>query len=203
MESITALQPDLIVLWRTGTGEAAWRKLMELGFTVYRSEPDSMEKIASSVLRLGRLSGTEAIAEVNSLQLLDQIKTLQQEYSGRKKIKVFYQFWDRPVFTVNGRHLISHIIELCGGHNIFSGLSPLTPQINPEAVLELNPEVIIASGEDSARPPWLDNWRHWPELAASSNNHLYSIPPELIQRQTPRIIQGATMMCEYIDKARY
>ncbi len=202
VEAIISLKPELIVLWESGTGEPAYRKLNKLGFTVYRSEPDTLEKIASSITRLGQLSGTEQIANPASKHMLEQIKQLRRQYSHKSIIRVFYQFWDRPVFTVNGRHLISRIIELCGGQNIYSGLSPLTPQINPESVLQLDPEVIIASGENAGPPQWLDFWRTWPDLAANANDHIYSIPPDYIQRHTPRIIQGATMMCEFIDRAR-
>lgn len=202
IEAIIALKPELIVLWDSGTGEPAYRKLNDLGFIVYRSEPDTLEKIASSITRLGQLSGTEQFANLHSKQMLEQINQLRRQYSHKSIISVFYQFWDRPVFTVNGQHLISRIIELCGGRNIFSGLSPLTPQINPESVLQLDPQVIIASGENDTPPAWLDFWRSWPDLAANANKHIYSIPPDYIQRHTPRIIQGATMMCEFINRAR-
>jgi iron complex transport system substrate-binding protein len=202
MEAITALQPDLIVLWSSGTGVDSWRKLTGLGFTVYRSEPDTLEKIASTIRKFGRLGGSDDTAEKSSDRLLAQISRLREQYSDRHSVSVFYQFWDKPVFTVNGRHLISHIIALCGGRNIFADLLPLTPQINPEAVLELNPEVIIASGDSSARPAWLEDWKQWTGLAATKSGHLYAIPPELIQRHTPRILEGAARMCEYIDRAR-
>ena len=202
IEAIVTLKPDLIVLWISGNGEPSWRKLTDLGFTVYRSEPDTLEKIASSIARFGQLAGTAPIASASSRQVLEQIHQLREQYSQGQAVRVFYQFWDRPVYTVNSQHLISRIIELCGGHNIFANLSPLTPQINPESVLQLNPQVIIASGENEAPPVWLEYWRNWPELAATANGHIYSIPPDYIQRHTPRILQGATMMCEYIDRAR-
>ena len=201
-EAIIKLKPDLIVFWESGTGEQAYQKLTDLGLTVYRSEPDTLEKIATTITQLGQLSGTEQTAILTSEQMLEQIHQLRQQYSQKSRIQVFYQFWDKPVFTVNGQHLISRIIELCGGHNIYSDLSPLTPQINPESVLQLNPEVIITSGMDANPPEWMGFWRNWPNLAANANNHIYSIPPDYIQRHTPRIIQGARMMCEFIDQAR-
>lgn len=202
IEAIIRLQPDLIVLWESGTGVTAYRKLKELGFTVYRSEPGTLEKIASSIVRFGQLSATRQVADPAGNALLQQINALRDRYAHRNTVRVFYQFWDRPVFTVNGQHLISHIIELCGGQNIFAELSALTPQINPESVLERNPQVIIASGETDTPPAWLADWKQWPELAANANGHLYSIPPDYIQRHTPRVIRGATMMCEFIDTAR-
>ncbi len=203
IEAIVRLKPDLIVYWQSGAGEPAFRKLKDLGLVVYRAEPDTVEKIGTSLIRFGQLSGTEQTAEAASKQLLEQMQQLQNTYSGKPAIRVFYQFWNQPIYTVNGKHLISHIIELCGGQNIFAELSPLTPQISPEAVLQANPDIIIASGESNTPPRWMDDWKKWPQLTASRNNRIYSIPPDFIQRQTPRIIQGARMVCDFIDRTRH
>ena len=41
-------------------------------------------------------------------------------------VSVFYQVWRQPLMTINGRHLIDDIINLCGGRNVFAGLAPLS-----------------------------------------------------------------------------
>jgi iron complex transport system substrate-binding protein len=74
--------------------------------------------------------------------------------------------------------------------------------VSEEAVLVRNPNVIVASGMDIERPEWLDNWKRWPSLTATELNNLFFIPPELLQRHTPRALQGAELMCQYIDQAR-
>jgi len=202
IEAIMKLQPDLILLWQSGTGEPAWRKLKALGLTVYRAEPDTLEKIASSLERFGQLADTSAIANIRSRELREQIAQLGEKYTHKPVVRVFYQFWDKPIYTVNGQHLISHIIELCGGQNIYADLGTLTPRINPESVLERNPEVIIASGVDETPPAWLDYWKQWPELTATQRDQIFYIPPDYLQRHTPRVMTGATRLCEYIDRAR-
>jgi iron complex transport system substrate-binding protein len=202
LEAITAMMPDLIVSWRTGTSSGLTEKLSELGFTVYQSEADTLEKIASTIERFGVLAGTEAIAMTSSQVFRGEINSLRDQYSNREKIPVFYQFWDRPMFTVNGQHLISRFLELCGGENIFSDLDSLTPRVDVESVLAANPRVILASGSDNKRPIWLDEWKVWPELDATALGHLYFIPPDLVQRHTARATQGISTLCEFIDRAR-
>ena len=71
-----------------------------------------------------------------------------------------------------------------------------------EAVLARDPEVIIASGMDVARPQWLDQWLQWPSLTAVQRGQLHFIPPDLLQRHTPRALDGAVMMCDQIEAAR-
>jgi iron complex transport system substrate-binding protein len=202
MEAIIALKPDLIVSWRTGTAAGISEKLSALGFTVYQAEPDTLEKIAHTIEHFGHLAGTETAAMQSSQTFLDEIQTLDDRYSKKDKVRVFYQFWDRPMYTVNGQHLITRFIELCGGENIYSGLESLTPIVDVESVLVANPGVIIASGNDENRPDWLDNWKAWPELGAVAHDHLYSISPDLVQRHSVRVIQGIRSLCSYIDRAR-
>jgi iron complex transport system substrate-binding protein len=202
IEAIIALMPDLVVSWQTGNNTALYNKLTGLGLNVYQSEPDTLEKIGSSLVRFGQLTGKESFANPGSRRFLDEISDLRQQYAHKDKLKVFYQFWDRPIFTVNGTHLISRIIELCGGENIYSDLKTLTPQISIEAVLQSDPAIIIASGSDDDRPAWLDAWKLWPDLTAGRNNQLYFVPPDILQRHTTRISRGARMVCEFIDKAR-
>jgi iron complex transport system substrate-binding protein len=98
--------------------------------------------------------------------------------------------------------LINDIISLCGGSNIFADLTLIAPKISVEAVVSRNPEVIVASGMDQERPEWLNSWRDWPSLAAVAADNLFFIPPDLLQRHTPRALEGARALCEYIDSAR-
>ncbi|HEY7841513.1 MAG TPA: cobalamin-binding protein [Gammaproteobacteria bacterium] len=202
LEGIVALRPDLIVAWRSGNSPGAVERLEALGFTVFLSEPASLEAIATGIRRLGVLAGTTETATRAEAAFLDQLARLRAEYAGRRVLRVFYQVWHEPTYTVNGDHLISRIIEMCGGTNVFAGLGALSPRISAEAVLAADPEVIVASGADAARPPWLDTWREWPELAAVRDDQLHHIPPDLIQRHTARILDGTRQMCRILDGAR-
>jgi iron complex transport system substrate-binding protein len=117
-------------------------------------------------------------------------------------VRVFYQVWDRPLVTVGPGHLISRVMELCGGHNALTGDSDLAPVVSREAVLAADPEAIVASGADARPPPWLDDWHTWPQLTAVARGNLFYIPPDLIQRHTPRLLEGAELLCDALDTVR-
>lgn len=202
LEKIISLDPDLIIAWQSGNGGGIIKRLEDLGYNVYISEPGNIEDIAKTILDLGRITGHLQTASRASSRFINELHVLESKYAGRKSVDTFYQIWNQPLFTVNGKHLISEVIRLCGGRNIFSSLPTLSARISIEAVLQANPDVIIASGADADRPPWLQEWYQWPSLKAVKNNHIYFIPPDLIQRHTPRILQGARMMCQFIDTAR-
>ena len=202
LETILALQPDLIVSWKTGNPAASVNRLKQLGYPIYVAEPKQLQSIPGHIERLGTLAGTMNIANEVINNFTDTLQQLESDYNHQGAVSVFYQVWDTPLITAGGNELINDIISLCGGRNIFADLSLVAPKVDKESVLARNPQVIIASGMDIARPEWLDSWLDWPTLGAVANSHLYFIPPDLVQRHTPRALQGAQLMCEQIDKAR-
>lgn len=200
LEQILALKPDLIVGWLSGNNTQQLERLETLGFTVYRSEPRHLDDIAEGMARLGVLTGTRPQADKQAVLFRSKVATLRTAAEGRIPRSVFYQIWNRPLMTVNGEHLINEVITLCGGRNIFAGLPVLTPTVSEEAVIAADPEIIIASGMGQERPEWLDDWRQWPQLQAVKSERLYVINPSIIQRATPRLLEGAEVMCGLITQ---
>jgi iron complex transport system substrate-binding protein len=201
MERILTLQPDLIVAWRSGNPRNSIQRLKELGFAVYIAEPDSLSSIVGQLARLGQLTGQTREAETLQLHFESALSTLQNNYSNRAPVSVFYQVWHSPIISVGGAELINDMIKLCGGNNIFSEL-PVGPKVNLEDVLVRDPQVIIASGSNQESPQWLNDWLQWPQLQAVKNKHLYAIAPDLVQRHSLRALRGAAIMCEHIARAR-
>ena len=136
-------------------------------------------------------------------QLLDTLAS-QHDFPVQNQIvdAEFYQIWKQPLMTVNGKQIISDAIRLCGGRNVFAQLPILAPTVTIEAVIAADPEVIVASGMDESRPEWLDDWRRWTSLMAVSRDNLYFVPPDLVQRHSPRILDGAEQLCRHLETAR-
>ena len=201
MEGIIALQPDLVVAWQSGNPDGQVKQLLSLGLTVFMSEPRQLEDVPDTLLRLGRLSGTDAVAAASANDFKRHYEQLKKRYAQRQDIKVFYQVWEQPLMTVNGEHLISDVSRLCGGHNIFDTLPLLAPQIDVEAVLAADPDVIIV-GADKKNAPLLAGWQRWPKLSAVAHNHVYAIQRELLVRHSMRILDGAEKLCVLLEDAR-
>ncbi|MCP4468466.1 MAG: cobalamin-binding protein [Halieaceae bacterium] len=201
-ETLLSLKPDLVLAWHEGNGEDVVTRLRSLGLNVYVSEPRALEDVAESLRVVGVLTGNEQAANAAASRFMQQLNALRETYSSRTPVTVYYQIWNEPLLTLNGDHLISDVVRLCGGRNVFADAMPLVSRISVESVLRANPQVIIASGMDKARPEWLDDWREWSAMTAVKNDQLYFIPPDILQRHTPRIIEGATLMCEKLQQAR-
>lgn len=202
LEAVAALKPDLVVGWKSGNSAAAIAKLRALGLPVFLTQPDRMPDVARSLEQIGRLAGTEAVADRAAADFRRRHAELAARYSQRPRVRVFYQIWKQPLMTINGRQIIADVLRLCGGDNVFEALPVLVPTVTVEAVLAADPEAIVASGMDAARPEWLDDWRRWPRLTAVARDNLFFVPPDIVQRHTPRLLDGAEQVCRHLETAR-
>lgn len=202
LEALLRLKPDLVAAWPNAGSRRQIERIAALGIPVYRSEPRELDDVARTLLALGELAGTGTAAAAAASAFRERVAALQRAHAAKPRLRVFYQVWDRPLMTVNGTHLISKVIRLCGGENVFERLPVIAPPIDREAVVRADPEIIVASGSDGRRPPWLDDWGAFPRLAAVARGELHAIPPELMQRHTPRILDGAERLCAIVERAR-
>lgn len=202
LEALVALQPDLVILWQSGNGSTALAQLERLGMTVYVSEPRRLEDIGRNIRDFGILAGSTVAATASADRLDRELARLRETYAGRESLSVFYEIWNSPLQTINGEHMISSVLNLCGGRNIFADTRQLAPQVSLESVLERDPDAIVASGMGEARPEWLDAWRDYPQLAAVRRDALLHVHPDLIQRPTTRIAEGAALLCQQLDSVR-
>jgi iron complex transport system substrate-binding protein len=202
VERVLDLDPDLVIGWQSGNAQGQLERLRDLGLTLYISEPRELDAISRSLERLGTLAGTGDTARDAARAYRERLARLRETYADRETIDVFYQIWNDPLMTINGEHLISDVIRGCGGKNVFHDLPTIAPRVSTEAVVMRDPRVVIASGMGEERPEWLDDWKQWAEMRAVAQGNLYFIPPQYLQRHTPRILTGMERMCEQLVQAR-
>lgn len=200
-EAISLLDPDLVLAWRSGTSRETIERLQSLGYRVVELDAGRLEDIIEQLLVIGRLAGTESAAQLAANELQDQIAALRTRNRNKLPVSVLFQISSEPLFTVTGKHVISDIIELCGGRNVFAALSGVAPSVDAEAVVAADPDIIIASGKQGDCA-WMDRWRRLAKLKAVQRGQLYTIDRDLISRSGPRIIDGAVEICASLDKAR-
>jgi len=200
MERILALKPDLFVVWRHGSSERQIDMVRKLGVPVFHSEPHKLEDIPESVARLGQLMGTDSVARPAADELKRQLAALRAKYANRPAVRSFYQVWDKPLYTLNGEHIVTDALRLCGGENIFAKLPVTAPVVTVEGVLQENPEAIFATAEKNYGG--VSMWKPYGTLTAVRNDNLFTIDGNLLNRSGPRMIAGAAMLCEKLELAR-
>jgi len=201
LERILTLSPDLIVTW-PWTAPAQVEVLRARGIPVFTTMPATIDGIAANLERMGVLAGDPAAGWRESKAFRDRLAQMRARNAEARKVRVFYEIWDAPLYTIGGRHLITQAIEVCGGENIFAALTLPAPAVDVEAVLAAKPEAIIAGAERGARPGWLDGWRRWKELPAVAKDRLYAVDADLLHRPGPRFLDGVDALCAAIAAAR-
>ena len=202
VEGLLKLKPTLIVLWDSGTPPSRKAELQRLNLKLYVTDQNHLDDIGTTLLEFGRLAGTEEAAAAAARRYRIELAQLRARYAARPRLKVFYQVWDRPLYTLSGEHMVSEVLSLCGGDNVFADLSTLAPAVDKEAVLARNPDVILiaATGADGARQR--AEWDRFGDLRAVRDHHVFTVDPSLVGRMAPRILEGVRDVCGLLDQAR-
>ncbi len=210
VERLLALKPDLVIVWRHGNTTRELDQLEGAGIRLFRLEPQRLDDVVRAIERLGQLLGTEATAGPAAAALRERLAALRKRHAIEPPVRVFYQVWSSPLMTISGRQIVSEVIELCGGRNVFAGLAPLVPQVAVESVLAADPEAIFTADERGNTAllrrdldaPAFAAWRRYPRLSAVQGRWLYVLNGDAISRQGPRIVDGASAVCGALGEVR-
>ncbi|MBO0495945.1 cobalamin-binding protein [Pseudomonas sp. Marseille-Q1929] len=190
IERLLSLKPDLILLWPGSVGPAQREQLQRLNIPVYVAEPQSLEQLASQVQsiadRLGRADAGRQLAA----QLRQRLAELRQRYQRAEPLRVFYQVWNQPLYTVGGGQIISDALSVCGARNVFDDLTLPAPQVSIESVLQRDPEMILVG--DQAQK---DAWRVWPNMAV----RVRLVPDKGLERPSGQMVEAVARLCQVIS----
>ena len=200
MERIVAIAPDAILVWDTGTPQQTIERLRTLGLRVEVFSTQRLSEVAGALRRLGALAGTQAIAERAADRFEADIQALRARSERRPPITVFLQINDQPLYTVNDQQILSEIVSLCGGRNVFADLNELAPAIGVEAVIAADPQAIVST--DASVTDASVRWRQWKRMQAVRAGNVFTLPPDDLARATTRLVVGARAMCRALDTAR-
>ena len=202
VERLIALQPDLIVVWKQGSAPSQVAQLRRLGIPLFFSQARTLDDIAGGLERLGALMGTDVVARPVAARLRARLAGLTVRRGTDAPVRVFYQVWDRPLYTLNGAHIVTDALHTCGAVNVFADLKPAAPMVSIEAVLQANPELVIGTSESSAPEGGINLWNAYPALQATRQHNLLTVDGNLLNRAGPRMIDGTIALCERVEQAR-
>lgn len=200
-EQLALLNPDLLLVWQSGTPAHVIDELETTGYTVESVRTRGLADVSAAMLRIGELTGRSAGARAAVAAFDSELQALRDSSKGRTPIRVFYQVSARPLYTVNREHYVSELIEICGGTNVFDDLTELAPAVSVEAVVDRNPEVMLTSTD--AGDDGFTEWQRWPDIAANLYGNLFLLPADEIARATPRLVIAGRAVCLALRKARF
>ncbi|AHL76922.1 iron-hydroxamate ABC transporter substrate-binding protein [Stutzerimonas stutzeri] len=196
MESLLALQPTLVLVRPDSISQAQREQLTQFGIPVLVAQPTSLAELSEQFALIGER--VERSAQGRELERAFQqgLDRLRRRYHRERPLTVFYQIWNRPLYTLGGRQIISDAIEVCGGRNVFADLQLPAPQVSIESVLSRNPEVILAGSGAQ-----LSEWKAWPRLAAVRKGQLWEVPDKGLERPSFQMLGAIGKLCEVMAGA--
>lgn len=201
-ERLLALQPSVVVVAVDVVQRARIDRIRALQIPVYQVHVTRLSGMSESLRRLGELTATAAAADATADALEADLARLRSRYAQREPVSVLYQIWDRPIYTVGGRHVITDALQLCGARNVFAELSTAAPAVTREAVLARDPQLILASAPPDAASAWLREWRRYGSMTAVRDGRLVAYSDERIDRMGPSVIAATENLCAIVDRAR-
>jgi iron complex transport system substrate-binding protein len=201
IERIVMLHADLVIAWDSGNPQAAIDQLRLLEIPVWSVEIREPGGIADTLEGIGMATGRPETANSEGRKIREQLLNLSRQYEGVDVLDYFYQVGVKPLFTINGEHLISKGLSLCGGHNVFGAEPGLAFQVGYESVIVANPDALFAPYLEDMPDP-LAAWRDWPAMRAVRQEALFLLPADPISRATPRFLDSLELACKLLHSLR-
>lgn len=197
MERLLSLKPDLLLLWPGSVGPAQREQLNRLNIPTFVAEPHNLDQLTTQIEAIAAQLGRPERGTALAIDLRRRLADLRQRYRRDQPLRGFYQVWDRPLYTVGGGQIISDALGVCGVRNVFADLALPAPQVSVEAVLQRNPEVILAS--DQAQ---LDAWQTWPQVDAVVRKQLLLVTDKGLERPSGQMVEATARLCQLIAPDR-
>lgn len=192
LESIVALQPDLVLAPQSLMRVDLLQKLEHLKIPTFVLEPHTVEDIMAHIQMLGRMVGRSQEGNEKTAMLRKQLSSLSQELEGLPRPTMLYVLNSEPLITVGPGSFIHHLIELAGGRNAAEEARTSYPRLTMEEVVRQDPEYLVFPvGRFEGIPQSeQESWKRWDTLNAVKHNRLFQVPSNLLNRPGPRIIDG-------------
>lgn len=202
MEKILELEPDLIIVWKTGNRLEDIQQLEKLGLPIAYSETGGLEDVARELLHFGELTGQLKQAKQSAANFTQALQQTKAKYQGKKQLRGFYELWPNPMRTVNKNTLISELMHTCGISNVFADSVNDYPQVSVENVVVSKPDVIILPDEKSNKPQPKTDWTPWRFIPAVANDAFISVNADHTHRFSSRLLIGIETICQQADQIR-
>lgn len=208
LETITSLQPDLVLAPYSQTELPVFQKLRDLGMKVIILDPSTVKGILHDISLVGKATGSSKHAATVVAAMKHQLSALRTRVAKvRTHPRVYYEIdatnKTQP-YTAGPGTFIDEGIRLVGGRNVADGVTSCSgttcyPQFSLEALVQLNPQVIVlGDAAYGTSPAEVKSRAGWETMSAIKTGKIYPFDDSLISRAGPRIIIGLTKIARLV-----
>jgi iron complex transport system substrate-binding protein len=200
IEKIVSIKPDLIIGTRDGNPMETIDRLSGLGFSVILTDSKGFDGVIRTISNIGEIVGRQYESRRITGDMIRRKEHILAHTRSLPKPKVFFQVGYVSIITVGRGTLGDDLIRLAGGKSISEHESLNYPIYSIEAIILKAPEIIIMSSMENNRfrLNLVKTWQKWKNIPAVKMNAIYVIDSNLVDRPSPRIIEGLEAMAKMI-----
>jgi ABC-type Fe3+-hydroxamate transport system substrate-binding protein len=143
IEAILALKPDVVFANKEENTQAELEELAQ-HVPVWISDVRNLDDALRMIEMMGDMLDKEDAAE----RLIQKIKS---DFAGLVPLanpkKAIYLIWREPYMSINSDTFIHDLLNRCGLVNLSANRTERYPQLSPEQLHALNPELVLLSSE--------------------------------------------------------
>ena len=194
IERVREFNPDIVVA-SDDLQDMAVEELRDEELEVLQVRPHTVEEVFESILEIGEAVDKEAEAA-------ELVKNMKKDLEGLKfenSPRIYCEEWmDPPMASGNW---IPGLVERSGGE-YFIEEGERSREFDLEDLKEFDPEYIFlnvcGAGENVDREDVLER-PEWQSIAAVENGDVYVVDDSLLNRPSPRIVEGVEEIVRKID----
>ena len=199
LEAIVAFKPDLILLSHS---QRIIGRLDGLGLRSFAVNTQTLADIDRTVQIVGRILGVPDRAQALTSRIDHAVRDIGAEALAHRAAPgptVYYEEDPAP-YAAGPESFIGELLSRLGARNIVTrDLGPY-PKLNPEYVVQHDPDVIFISPSESLR---LKERPGWDTIRAVKERRLCSFTPavrDTIVRAGPRVAEGMRALRECLER---
>ena len=195
VEKLMSMSPDLVIADGLERKEVA-DVLRQSGIRVLEVRIRNFEELFDAIRQIGEAVNKVRQAESLVAGMRTELKAIAAKNDAtprRQRPKVFVEIGDHPLMTAGGTSFLDDLIARAGGVNVAHEISQAYPSINPEKVIEWNPDIIVVAqmshpGDAAVQ---LSQRIGWADISAVKHKRVIDdIKSDLLFRPGPRLIDG-------------
>ncbi len=203
IEKVLSLYPDLLITPNTPDKEVR-NLLTGVGIELLVIQSSNVHGMLEHLVSIGKAVGKPDLAADIVARMQAELDTIAGRYAKIDKAKlprVFIEISNDPLITVGGPSYMNDVVRCAGGVNVANEISEPYPCINPEKVIEWNPDVIIPCymGDKSNVVRQMTRRIGWGDITAIKTGRIIDdFPNDLIMRGGPRLIDGIELLSQHL-----
>jgi iron complex transport system substrate-binding protein len=199
VEGIIALKPEVVFYEEGFIGTESINQLRKFGVQTYAFRYNKVADIFSSMKQIGIICGEELSS--NNLANSLQQRAKELKHNSEKPLRTLAIISPQPIYVFGKGTILSEIIESLGGINLVDSAYGRFPEIQREALLKMNPEVILGGTFAELDSALFSKYPELKTISAYQNKLCYPLTPDLISRPSPRVVEAMQEVSNALKKA--